>query len=178
VAAAPVAVLVLYILAHLAWVVLLSLGLWVVAVISGRAALSRDPGPQPMPEYPASPPRRAFLTMNPRSGGGKVARFGPRGRRRGGRVAYPGRSGRRGAVAADPGALHRATQGAADQGAWQPSGRPVAHASNELDTEAADVMLTNGFRHLPVMEGRELKGMVSISATSWPLASALARTPE
>jgi len=34
-----------------------------------------------------------------------------------------------------------------------------------LDTtvgEAADVMLANGFRHLPVVEGRELKGMVSI----------------
>jgi CBS domain-containing protein len=28
--------------------------------------------------------------------------------------------------------------------------------------EAADVMLANGFRHLPVVEGRELKGMVSI----------------
>jgi CBS domain-containing protein len=28
--------------------------------------------------------------------------------------------------------------------------------------EAADVMLTNGFRHLPVVEGRELKGVVSI----------------
>jgi CBS domain-containing protein len=34
-----------------------------------------------------------------------------------------------------------------------------------LDTtvgEAADVMLANGFRHLPVVEGRELKGMISI----------------
>ena len=28
--------------------------------------------------------------------------------------------------------------------------------------EAADVMLTNGFRHLPVVEGRELRGVVSI----------------
>jgi CBS domain-containing protein len=27
---------------------------------------------------------------------------------------------------------------------------------------AAEVMLTNGFRHLPVVEGRELKGMISI----------------
>jgi CBS domain-containing protein len=28
--------------------------------------------------------------------------------------------------------------------------------------EAAEVMLTNGFRHLPVVEGRELKGVISI----------------
>ena len=28
--------------------------------------------------------------------------------------------------------------------------------------EAAEVMLTNGFRHLPVVEGRRLKGVVSI----------------
>ena len=28
-----------------------------------------------MPEYQAQPPERAFLIMNPRSGGGKVAKF-------------------------------------------------------------------------------------------------------
>src|SRR6266508_2266977 len=44
VVAAPVAVLVLYVLAHLAWLVLLSLALWAVAVGTGRAALSRDAG--------------------------------------------------------------------------------------------------------------------------------------
>src|SRR6266508_667827 len=76
VVAAPVAVLVLYVLAHLAWLVLLSLALWAVAVGTGRAALSRDAGPERMPEYEVSPPRRPFLIMNPRSGGGKVAKFG------------------------------------------------------------------------------------------------------
>jgi CBS domain-containing protein len=40
-----------------------------------------------------------------------------------------------------------------------------SHITATSDTtvrEAAEVMLTNGFRHLPVVEGRELKGMVSI----------------
>src|SRR6266545_4976018 len=55
---------------------LLSLALWAVAVGTGRAALSRDAGPERMPEYEVSPPRRPFLIMNPRSGGGKVAKFG------------------------------------------------------------------------------------------------------
>jgi diacylglycerol kinase family enzyme len=72
---APIAVLVLYVLASLAWVVGLSLGLMALAVGSGRAALHRDPGPTSMPEHQAPPPRRAFLIMNPRSGGGKVAKF-------------------------------------------------------------------------------------------------------
>jgi hypothetical protein len=36
--AAPVALLVLYILAHLTWLVVLSLGLWAVAVGSGRCS--------------------------------------------------------------------------------------------------------------------------------------------
>ena len=39
---------------------------------------------------------------------------------------------------------------------------PRTAASDMAVGEAADVMLTNGFRHLPVVEGRELKGMVSI----------------
>jgi diacylglycerol kinase family enzyme len=73
--AAPIAVVVLYVLASLAWVVGLALGLTVLAVGSGRAALSRDPRPSPMPEYEVEPPKRALLIMNPRSGGGKVARF-------------------------------------------------------------------------------------------------------
>jgi len=76
----PVAMLVLYILAHLTWVVLLSLGLWAVAVGTGRAALRQDTGPGRMPEYEASPPKRPFLIMNPRSGGGKVAKFGLEGK--------------------------------------------------------------------------------------------------
>jgi CBS domain-containing protein len=39
---------------------------------------------------------------------------------------------------------------------------PVTATPDMTTGEAAEVMLTNGFRHLPVVEGRELKGVVSI----------------
>jgi CBS domain-containing protein len=39
---------------------------------------------------------------------------------------------------------------------------PITATPDTTIGEAADVMLTNGFRHLPVVEGRELKGVVSI----------------
>jgi diacylglycerol kinase family enzyme len=76
--AAPVAMLVLYVRAQLLWVALLSLAVAVLAGIAGRAALSVEAGDQSMPTYPARPVRHPFLVMNPRSGGGKVARFGLR----------------------------------------------------------------------------------------------------
>jgi diacylglycerol kinase family enzyme len=74
--AAPLTVLVLYTRARLTWVVLLALGLLALAVAAGRAALRRDAIPERMPEYQVPPPRRPYLIMNPRSGGGKVVRFG------------------------------------------------------------------------------------------------------
>jgi diacylglycerol kinase family enzyme len=74
--AAPVIVLVLYTRARLTWVVLLALGLLALGVAAGRAALRRDAIPERMPEHDAPPPRRPYLIMNPRSGGGKVGRFG------------------------------------------------------------------------------------------------------
>jgi diacylglycerol kinase family enzyme len=73
--AAPLTVLVLYTRARLTWVVLVALGLLVLAVAAGRAALRRDAIPERMSEHEVPPPRRPFLIMNPRSGGGKVARF-------------------------------------------------------------------------------------------------------
>ena len=76
VVAAPVTILVMYTRARLTWVVLLALALLGVAVAAGRAALRRDPGPGKMYEHDAPPPRRPYVIMNPRSGGGKVARFG------------------------------------------------------------------------------------------------------
>jgi diacylglycerol kinase family enzyme len=80
VVAAPVTILVSYTRARLTWVVLVAFALLGVAVAAGRAALARDPDPDPDPgkmhEHDEPPPRRPYLIMNPRSGGGKVARFG------------------------------------------------------------------------------------------------------
>jgi CBS domain-containing protein len=39
---------------------------------------------------------------------------------------------------------------------------PITATPDTTIGEAADVMLANGFRHLPVVKGRELKGVVSI----------------
>src|SRR4029453_17723991 len=74
--AAPLTVLVLYTRARLTWVVLLAFGLLALAVAAGRAALRRDAIPERMQEHGVPAPRRPFLIMNPRSGGGKVVRFG------------------------------------------------------------------------------------------------------
>ncbi|MFJ1865315.1 diacylglycerol kinase family protein [Streptomyces sp. NPDC088097] len=74
--AAPLAVLVLYTVAGLLWVVLLSLGLWALAVSAGRAALTEDTVPgSPVPEGSGIRAERPFLIMNPRSGGGRVEKF-------------------------------------------------------------------------------------------------------
>lgn len=71
---APLAVLLLYATAGLLWVVLVSLGLWALAIAAGRAALAEDTAAG-MPEHAAVRAERPFLIMNPRSGGGKVEKF-------------------------------------------------------------------------------------------------------
>lgn len=74
--AAPAAIVVLYVRAGLLWVVLVSLALWVLAVFCGRGALAgAETDPTQTPERSLAPPRRPYLIMNPRSGGGKVGRF-------------------------------------------------------------------------------------------------------
>jgi diacylglycerol kinase family enzyme len=73
---APIGVLVLYGLNHLIWVAVLSVALMLLAAGTARLALRTDGGNAGMPTVPATPPRHAFLIMNPRSGGGKVAKFG------------------------------------------------------------------------------------------------------
>jgi hypothetical protein len=73
---APLVVLVLYTSRDLLWVVLVAYVLLAVAVAAGRAALGREAVPEKMREHDVPPPRRPYLIMNPRSGGGKVTKFG------------------------------------------------------------------------------------------------------
>ncbi|MFD8015400.1 diacylglycerol/lipid kinase family protein [Streptomyces sp. NPDC058955] len=75
---APVGVLVLYVVGGLWLFALAALALWAVALGCAREALRR-PGEvvdAPAPARPGVRPRQAVLIMNPRSGGGKVERFG------------------------------------------------------------------------------------------------------
>jgi diacylglycerol kinase family enzyme len=72
----PVAVGLMFIRANLLWVALLVVVLAAAAGGLGKAALAREARPTGMPEHQAPPPQRPFIVMNPRSGGGKVIRFG------------------------------------------------------------------------------------------------------
>jgi diacylglycerol kinase family enzyme len=74
--AAPVFVIVVYVVAGLLWEIALTVGLAAGAVAAGRAALSSGRAPAGPREYAAAPQQRPFVVMNPRSGGGKVAKFG------------------------------------------------------------------------------------------------------
>jgi diacylglycerol kinase family enzyme len=88
--AVPAGVITLYVLASLLWEIALSVALTGAGLVAGRQALlagrrpvrrrTRARGPDSAlagpAEVAAAPPRRPFLIMNPRSGGGKVARFG------------------------------------------------------------------------------------------------------
>ena len=51
---------------------------------------------------------------------------------------------------------------------------PVTATPDTTTEEAAQLMLTNGFRHLPILEGRSLRGVVSIRDV---LASGIRRRP-
>jgi diacylglycerol kinase family enzyme len=73
--AAQATVIAVFAVVGLLWAVAAMAGLWAVAVFAGWAALGVEAG-RPVPaEYVTAPPRRPFLVMNPRSGGGKVERF-------------------------------------------------------------------------------------------------------
>jgi diacylglycerol kinase family enzyme len=74
--AAPVAVIVVYVTARLLWEIALSIVLAAAAVAAGRAALSSGRAPANPREHAARPQRQPFVIMNPRSGGGKVGKFG------------------------------------------------------------------------------------------------------
>jgi diacylglycerol kinase family enzyme len=74
--ATPIAILVLFALHSLIWVALVSIALMVLAVGAARRALAPSAGATGMPAREVQPPKRAFVIMNPRSGGGKVTKFG------------------------------------------------------------------------------------------------------
>ena len=76
--AAVAVVTVLEIRARLLWVVVVAAALLLLAGLAGRAALRRGLSTSRTVERAVPPPSRPFLIMNPRSGGGKVARFGLR----------------------------------------------------------------------------------------------------
>jgi diacylglycerol kinase family enzyme len=74
---APIAVIVVYAFAALLWLAIASAAGWLLAGAAARLALAGDRARWRMPEHPVEQPAvRPFLIMNPKSGGGKVARFG------------------------------------------------------------------------------------------------------
>jgi len=80
-ALAPVAVIVVYAFAALLWVAVASAAVWLLAGATARLALVGDRARWRMPEHSVEQPAtHPFLIMNPRSGGGKVARFGLQGK--------------------------------------------------------------------------------------------------
>ena len=74
--AAPVVILVAFASHHLVWVAVAAVALLVAAAGTGRAALGAGGQEAAMPAVPAPRLRRPFVIMNPRSGGGKVGKFG------------------------------------------------------------------------------------------------------
>jgi diacylglycerol kinase family enzyme len=73
---APVAMLVVFALHSLIWVAALSAALLALGTGAAWRALAPEAADTAMPAQAAPPPKRAFLIMNPRSGGGKVTKFG------------------------------------------------------------------------------------------------------
>jgi len=72
---APVALIVVFIGQRLLWVAVLSVVLLGAAVLAARTALRPDRSAWELPVVDVPDVRRPFVVMNPRSGGGKVARF-------------------------------------------------------------------------------------------------------
>ena len=71
----PVAALILFAANGLLWVAVVAGALLIAGVAAARLALAPERSRWTLPVAPAPAPRRPFLIMNPRSGGGKVGRF-------------------------------------------------------------------------------------------------------
>jgi diacylglycerol kinase family enzyme len=77
VVAAPVAIVVAFAWHHLLWAAVVAVALMLGAAGTARIALRTDGGGDGgMLAAPAARPQRPFVIMNPRSGGGKVGKFG------------------------------------------------------------------------------------------------------
>ena len=74
--AVPIGLVVAYVVMNRVWEIVALVLLVSGAVAAAQAALVRARPPSGMPEHDAKPAVRPFLIMNPRSGGGKVGRFG------------------------------------------------------------------------------------------------------
>src|SRR4051795_7584084 len=72
---APVAVIVVFAVNRLLWVAVVTAVLLGATVLAARTALRPDRSAWELPVVDAPAPRRPYVVMNPRSGGGKVARF-------------------------------------------------------------------------------------------------------
>ena len=73
---APLAVIVIFAVNRLFWVAVVAAVLLGAAVLAARTALRPNRSEWALPVVDAPAPVRPFLVMNPRSGGGKVTRFG------------------------------------------------------------------------------------------------------
>ncbi|GAA2626767.1 MULTISPECIES: diacylglycerol/lipid kinase family protein [Streptomyces] len=73
---APVAILLIYAQADLWPTALVAIALWAAAVACARTALRAARRPDGMRAVARAAPRHPVLIMNPKSGGGKVGRFG------------------------------------------------------------------------------------------------------
>src|SRR6201981_2092086 len=72
----PIAVIAIFAFGGVLWVAIVSAGVWLLAGVTARQALTGDQKDWRMPEYPAQPPARyPYLIMNPKSGDGKVEKF-------------------------------------------------------------------------------------------------------
>ena len=72
----PIVVLVVFAWRHVIWVAVVAVVLLALAAGAARLALTPAAPPPGMPAREVPPPKRAFLIMNPKSGGGKVGKFG------------------------------------------------------------------------------------------------------
>ena len=72
----PLAVLLVFALNRLLTVAIVAALIYLGAVVAARTALRPDPSEWELPVTDTPAPQRPFVVMNPRSGGGKVIRFG------------------------------------------------------------------------------------------------------